>query len=176
MVLLTFCRMAPMAQPAAKAITVTLRVGIGRQGFSLLELLLVLILLGISSLVVIPNINRGMREQKVRRSALELAAVARDLRSRALYEGVPKQLVLHLVENRYLAAPHREAYLPPSVRFGHVDGGETLNSESRRFLFFPNGSALAGTVRLSIGESSPAYSIRFEPLTGRVEVLKADRS
>lgn len=152
----------------------TLRVGIDNDGFSLIELILVLVLLGISSLIVVPNINRGMRQQEVRRTALELAAAARDLRSRALYDGVPQQLILDLTGNRYLAARRHEVHLPPAVRFGDVEGGETLDSGSRRFLFFPNGSALAGTVRLSIGEGIPAYSIRFDPLTGRVEVLKAN--
>lgn len=139
-------------------------------------MLLVLVLLGISSLVVIPNVNRGMRAQELRKAALELAAAARDLRSRALYEGVPQQLVLHLPENRYFAARQREVQLPPNVRFGEVDGGEALNSGSKRFVFFPNGSTLGGTVRLSIDERSPAYSIRFEPLTGRIEVLRGDKS
>jgi general secretion pathway protein H len=153
---------------------VTLRAGIANHGFSLLEMILVLVLLGISSLVVIPNVHRGMRAQTLRRTALELAAVARNLRSQALYDGIPQQLVLDSEENRYLVARQREVHLPPPVRFAEVEGGEALDSGSRRFLFFPNGSALPGRVRLSLGESSPGYSIRIEPLTGRVEVLKAD--
>jgi prepilin-type N-terminal cleavage/methylation domain-containing protein len=163
-----------MALPEATGITVTLRAGSDNPGFSLLEMILVLVVLGISSLVVIPNVNRGMRAQTLRRTALELAAVARDLRSRALYEGIPQQLVLHADENRYLVARHREVHLPSNVRIAEIEGGEALDSGSRRFLFFPNGSALPGRVRLSLGESSPGYSIHFEPLTGRVEVLKAD--
>jgi general secretion pathway protein H len=168
--------MEPTARPGAKAITVTLRVGIDKQGFSLIELILVLVLLGISSLVVIPNVNRGMRAQQLRKTALEFAAVARDLRSRALDGGMPQQLILDTEENRYWVARQREVHLPPNVRFAEIEGGETLDRRTRRFLFFPNGSALPGRVRLSLGDSSPGYSIRFEPLTGRVEVLKADQS
>jgi type II secretion system protein H len=168
--------MEPMAWPAAKETTVTLRVGIDDRGFSLIELILVLVVLGVSSLIVIPNVNRGMRAQQLRKTALELAAVARDLRSRALYGGIPQQLVLDQEENRYVVARNREIQLPPNVRFAEIEGGETLDRRSRRFLFFPNGSALPGRVSLSLGDSSPAYSIRFEPLTGRIEVLKADQS
>jgi type IV fimbrial biogenesis protein FimU len=168
--------MEPTVRPAAKGITVTLRVGTDDHGFSLIELILVLVLLGVSSLIVIPNVNRGMRAQQLRKTALELAAVARDLRSRALYGGIPQQLVLDAEENRYVVARDREIHLPPNVRFAEIEGGETLGRRSRRFLFFPNGSALPGRVGLALGDSSPGYSIRFEPLTGRVEVLKADQS
>jgi prepilin-type N-terminal cleavage/methylation domain-containing protein len=166
----------PTEQLGAKGITVTLRVGTGDPGFSLIELILVLLVLGISSLIVVPNVNRGMRAQELRRTALGLAAAARDLRSRALYEGIPQPLVLHLPDNRYSVARRGEVHLPSAVRFAEVDGGEALDSGARRFLFFPNGSALPGRVRLTIGQGSPEYSIRFEPLTGRVEVLKAGDS
>ena len=45
----------PMEQPAVKGITMILRAGSGNQGFSLLELMLVLLLLGVSSLIVLPD-------------------------------------------------------------------------------------------------------------------------
>jgi len=54
------------------------------KGFSLLELLVVLLLLGLSSLIVLPAIDKGLREREVKKSALQVAAVARDLRSRAV--------------------------------------------------------------------------------------------
>ena len=110
-----------------KGITMILRAGSGNQGFSLLELMLVLLLLGVSSLIVLPTIDNGLRERQVRRSALGLAAVARELRSRAMYEGIPQRLVLNVVDNSYLVARDREVHLPSDVRFSQVDGGETLD-------------------------------------------------
>ena len=65
-----------MEPPAVKGITVISRAGSDNQGFSLLELILVLLLLGLSSLIVLPTIDTGLREREVRRSALGLAAVA----------------------------------------------------------------------------------------------------
>jgi general secretion pathway protein H len=157
-------------------IIVTLRAGTDDRGFSLIELVLVLVLLGVSSLIVIPNVNRGMRAQQLRKTAREFAAVARNLRSRALDSGIPQQLVIDAEENRYLPGRRGEVRLPPSVRFAAIEGGEALDRRSRRFLFFPNGSALPGRVEFSLGKASSGYSIRFEPLTGRVEVLKAESS
>src|SRR5215510_11753496 len=118
----------PMVSQAVKGITVILRTGSDSQGFSLLELLLVLLLLGLSSLIVLPTIDTGLRERDVRRSALGLAAVARELRSRAVYEGIPQQLVLNVVDHSYLVARDREVHLPSDVKFSQVEGGQTLEA------------------------------------------------
>ena len=120
-----------------KGITVILRAGSDRRGFTLLELLLVLLVLGVSSLIVLPTIDTGLRERQVRRSALGLAAVARELRSRALYEGIPQRLVLNLADNSYLVARDREVRLPLDVRFSQVEGGETLEKTCANLSFSP---------------------------------------
>ena len=109
-----------MEPRAGKGITVILRAGSDNHGFSLLELLLVLLLLGLSSLIVLPTIDNGLRERAVRRSALSLAAVARELRSRAIYEGIPQRLVLNVVDSSYLIARDREVHLPSDVKFSRL--------------------------------------------------------
>ena len=165
-----------MAPPAVKGITVILRVGSDSRGFSLLELMLVLLLLGASSLIVLPTIDNGLRERDLRRSALGLAAVARELRSRAVIEGVPQRLVLNVVDSSYLAARDRQVHLPSDVKFSQVEGGETLESSLRLFVFFPNGSSLGGEISLSGVSNVTKYLVRLEPLSGRVEVIRSDRS
>jgi general secretion pathway protein H len=153
-----------------------LPVGSDSRGFSLLELVLVLLLLGLSGLIVIPNIEKGLQDRKVKGSALTLAAVARDLRSRALYEGIPQQLVLNLPQNSYRIKGDREVQLPPDVKFAEVQGGEMLGDGARQFLFFPNGSSYGGEIALSNSRQSLRYSIHLEPLTGKIAVLAGSRS
>jgi general secretion pathway protein H len=158
-----------------KAITVILRAGSDKQGFSLLELMLVLLLLGLSSLIVLPTIDSGLREREVRRSALGLAAVARELRSRAVFEGIPQRLVLNVVDGSYFVARDREVRLPSAVKFSQVEGGETLESNLRLFIFFPNGSSLGGKIGLSSVSHATKYAVLLEPLSGRVDVIRSDR-
>ena len=137
--------------------------------------MLVLLLIGVSMVIVLPNIDKGLNDREVRVSAVGLAAVARDLRSRALFDGVPQELVLNLPQNSYLVAQSREVQLPQDVKFVSVDGGQTVDRDIRRFYFFPNGSSLGGEIVLA-GEKSVSYLIRLEALTGKVEVSRGDKS
>lgn len=157
-----------------KTIIVTLRAGKDSRGFSLFELVLVLLLLGVSMAIVLPNVRQGLQDREVRNSALGLAAAARDLRSKALSGGVVQQLVVNLPENSYLAARAAEVRLPPDVSFVAVGGGETVNRDLKRFYFFPNGSTLGGEIVLADSAGSASYLVRLEALTGRVEVARAD--
>lgn len=164
-----------MEFPVAKGITVTSLVGKNSPAFTLIELVLVLLVLAISSLIVIPNIEKGMQDRSVRGSALSLAAVARDLRSRALNEGLPQQLVIDPTQGSYRVARDNEVQLPPDVKFSQIGGGETLNGGVRTFYFFPNGSNLGGEIILSSVRTAISYAIRLEALTGKIEVSRGDK-
>lgn len=148
--------------------------GKGDDGFSLLELILVLLLIGVSMMIVLPNIQKGLEHREVRLSALRLAAAARDLRSRALSDGQAKELEINLAENNYRVARLAEVRLAPEVRFVSIDGGETLDRGSKRFYFFPNGSSLDGKIVLADEQKSISYLVRLEALTGRIEVLQGN--
>src|ERR1043166_7925484 len=110
--LMTLLPLAPTAFPAVRIITKMVTVGKDNRGFTLIELVLVLLLIGVSLAIVLPNIDKGLQDRAVRGSALGLAAVARDLRSRALFDGVPQQLTVNLPQNSYMIARTREVRLP----------------------------------------------------------------
>ena len=132
-----------------------------------------MVLLGISSMMVLPAIDRGLKNREVRQTAVELAAFARQLSDRARSEGYPQPLTLNLVENSYSAVADHEIQMPANMKFLAIEGGETTERDQRQFLFFPNGSNLGGTIR--VGSETAAYAIRLHPLTGRVEILSGDK-
>jgi hypothetical protein len=134
--------------------------------------MLVLVLLGLSAVVVLPSIGRGLKNREARQAALGFAAAARELGSRAKSEGVPQRLVVDLRRNSYLSSRQKEIVLPPNLAFAAVDGGEMLENGLRRFSFYPNGANFGGRVDISAGANGVHYSVRFDPLTGRVEVLR----
>src|SRR5215467_1408100 len=103
-----FSPTAPTELRAATGITVILRVGKDNRAFTLLELLLVLVLLGVSTLIALPAIDRGLKGREARQAAIGLAAAARELSTKARAEGMPQQLVVNLATNSYVAANNRE--------------------------------------------------------------------
>lgn len=135
---------------------------------------MVLMLIGISMAIIAPNIAKGLQDREVRGAALSLAAVARDLRSRALFDGVPQQLLVDLPHGSYLVARTREVLLPADVKFASVQGGESVDRDTKRFYFFPNGSSLGGEIVLADRDQAISYLIRLEPLTGKIEVSRGN--
>lgn len=146
------------------------------RGFTLIELVLVLAILALSTAIVLPNIERGLQDRQVRRSALKLAATARDLRSRALFDGVPGRLVVHLPRNSYAVAKDREVEFPRDVKIARVLGGESISHDARGFMFYPNGSSQGGEIVLSDADRRAAYAVRLHSLTGKIEVIPQDGS
>jgi hypothetical protein len=134
--------------------------------------MMVLVLLGLSAAVVLPSIDRGLKNRVARQAALGFAAAARELGSRARSEGVPQGLVLDTAHNSYYLAREQVIALPSSLSFAVVEGGETLENGMRRFSFYPNGASFGGRVVISAGAGGGEYSVRFHALTGRVEVLR----
>ncbi len=137
--------------------------------------MLVLMLLALSSLIALPAIDRGLKDRQARQTALGLAAVARELSGRARYEGMPQQLIINVMNKSYLASRDREIQLPSDMKFGAIEGGETLEPNVHQFIFFPNGSNLGGRIDVATEPSNIAYSIRLHPLTGKVEVSRGNR-
>ena len=142
------------------------------RGFSLLELLVVLILLALSSAIVLPAMGKALKGRAVRRSALGVAAVARSLRSKAIYEGRLQRLVLDSRERSYRIVGRKKVFLPPGVVISGIEGGEPLGDGRRQFWFFPNGSVLSGHIGVSAPTGYPHYRVRFHPLTGRIAVSR----
>lgn len=164
-----------------KAITAILPVGKTRnhtnranEGFSLLELLVVMFLIGLTSLLVLPAMGRRLGRLEVKKSALRLAAVARDLRSKAIYQGSLQRLIIIPSDNSYGIASGKIVRLPSEVRISEVIGGVPMGREMRQFHFYPNGRILGGEIRISGQEGSASYITQFDSLSGRVKVVRGD--
>ena len=146
------------------------RVGTGQQGFTLLELLVVMGILAFALTLVAPSLNRARLGVAVRSAAYELAAHLRSTRAAARETNVEHVLTIDVEGRRYWAegavAPRQ---LPQSVAMDlTVPASERIGANAARVRFFPDGSSSGARVVLDDGRSSAA--IRVDWLTGDVRL------
>ena len=142
----------------------------GEAGFTLIEVLVVLVILGLTVALVLargPARNAGL---EARAAASEVAQTLRLGRSRAIANDRPTTITLDLSSHWLTLDGARRAVLPPALALAArmADG-----SHPRRpvFEFASDGSATGGTIFL--GSADRRILVTVDWLTGRVDVLRA---
>jgi general secretion pathway protein H len=170
--------------------------GSERTGFTLLELLVVLIIVSIAAVVVGIRIGGGMSTVQLRTAAKKVSAALRYARSEAASAEVryvadfdfennqmgiyPDERASTSQEGREVYDPEREEgegmggvrtyRLPDGVMLEKcIRGEDEFDSGSFEILFLPTGSSTGGEVLLSI-EGGLRYRILVDLITGAVEL------
>jgi len=170
------------------------------RGFTLLELIVVLIIIGVGSALVIPRLMGGMGSLGVRTTAGKIAAVLRYAGSRAVSRKIEytavfdldhNRLVLEFVDDRKAvenedvaeeisaARPERVYDLPRKIFFKKVtieNNGmpeEALEAGIFRMTFYPNGGSTGGVVCLA-DDRDKRYIIRVDRITGSVKIMRGE--
>lgn len=132
---------------------------LGRRGFSLLELLLVLALMGVIAGVAAPATGRFLDRLNFRRQTAALVAATRYARLMAVGKGGPVAMHFdrqaHLLRFSGAVEGEKELYLPEGAEFELLP--ETL-------VFFPDGLATPGRMLARSGQRFQEF--RIDPLTG----------
>ena len=164
-----------------------------RKGFSLIELLVVLVIISVFSAFVGPKVVGSLGNMGLKTASKKMAASLRYARSRAITESVPYVALLDLNRNRVTIKPNvnssgkedetndagaaenesglKRYALPGGVRFKEVlafDGGKT---DSRFFavVFMPSGGCSGGTILLE-NDRKHESAIKIDFITGTVRV------
>jgi len=166
-----------------------------KKGFSLIELLVVLVLISVFSAFVGVNVGGSLSNMGLKTASKKVAASLRYARSRAITESIPYVALLDLNQHRMTIKPdltpagsEKEADdatsnlkkstvkrydLPENVKFKNALTFEGDESDSRFFavVFMPNGCSSGGTILLENDrEHNSAVKIDFVTGTVRVEI------
>jgi general secretion pathway protein H len=141
-------------------------------GFTLLELLAVLLILGLVAAVVVPSLGGGAAVE-VKSAARSLAAALRQTRNRALNDNRSATLALDVAKREFrLPGEQRTHRLPERVHIVLFTArSEQLSEQGGAIRFFPDGSSTGGRITLSI--DSLRYLVNVDWLTGRVKVMES---
>ena len=144
-----------------------------RAGFTLLETVIVMMIIGLASALAIPMIEGGFDSREVRRAARQVASTMHYCRGEAVSLGAPQELVIDTYRNTiHTTGWDRWAVLTDRALITDVHGGNALGDGMVQVLFFPNGSTSGAEVLLASRRDRFANRLRvaLDPLLGSVRV------
>jgi len=142
-------------------------------GFTLVELLVVLVIAALVLALVGTSISRSVSGAEMRTAARKLAANIRYTRTHAILSK-SEQVFLVDTEQRSYTAPERETVvLPEGMEVLLTTARSELTSESVGGIrFYPDGGSTGGSVKLEANER--IYTVNVAWLTGEASVERTD--
>ena len=143
-------------------------------GFTLIELIVVLAIAGLIMVVTPPLLSSAMPGLQLKSTARQVAAGLRFARGRAVAQRTEAVLTLDL-EARSVSISGRESALsiPDDLDIELVGSAAELEDENLgRIRFFPDGTSTGG--RITLGYRGNGYDLDVDWLTGRVSIAAAE--
>jgi general secretion pathway protein H len=162
---------------------------ISSSGFTLLELVIVMIIVGLMSVLVVPVIGGSLSNMELKTAAKKTASALRYCRNKAATQkttyiaGIDFATNIISIENKKKASekpdetdetdePDLKTYkLPEGVHMEKiVSGDQEIDSGRFKITFFPNGSCSGGLITLA-GTREKQYNINLDSITGIVTIV-----
>jgi general secretion pathway protein H len=146
----------------------------GQQGFTLLEILVVLVI-GVLLVALVPPLLSGMSgATELRGAARQLAAGLRNARNEAVTRQREAILTLDLAQRRFaVSGDPREITLPDGLALKlYTARSELLDAATGNIRFFPDGSSTGGAITVS--GPKLAYRVNVDWLTGAIAIVEQD--
>ncbi len=139
------------------------------RGFTLIELIAVVVLLAIVLAIASLSLSKSLESAKVRAASKDLVAALRYTRGQAIVKGKPQVLVLDLDKNSYVAPGKKPVELPKDMvlRLTTAETEQT-GANSGGIRFFSDGSSTGGHVSVLMGQRE--WRINVAWLTGEIEL------
>lgn len=139
-------------------------------GFTLLELILVLVIAGIVMAVVLPNFQPAIASMQLRSATRDVASALRHVRGQAMARGRDAEFFLDVNQHVYRVSGRRKAFaLPSSVKLTLFTAESELTGDGQgNIRFFPDGSATGGRVTLETPGKKQLVDVNW--LTGAVVI------
>ena len=139
------------------------------RGFTLIELMAVILLIAIAMTIVSVSFSKSLRAAKIRAASRDLVAALRYTRGQAIVKGKSQALVLDLDDNSYAAPGKAAVKLPEGMNLRLTTAEiEQTGANSGGIRFFPDGSSTGGHIAVLQGQRE--WRINVAWLTGDIEL------
>ena len=140
------------------------------QGFTLLEMLAVILLIGIAAAAVSVSVTQGLASARINAASSELAAALRATRAQAIVKGAQPNFDVDTRTDTYLNLKKQPVALPKGLTLSITSAKDDQpNDHTGRIRFFPDGSSTGGRITLTSGKRE--WHINVSWLTGEVRVV-----
>jgi len=142
-----------------------------RRGFTLFELIVVMLIIAIGSAFAVPAITGGWQSRGIRQGTRRLAGIMRSLQERAVRRGVEQELVLDPDGETLRWTDGTGTTMPSGIYIAGVSGGWREQDGSVRIVFYPNGGTTGfSAVIASRDGGGTQFAVDLEPLIGTVVI------
>jgi general secretion pathway protein H len=140
-------------------------------GFTLIEMLVVIVLIGITAAVVAVSVTHGLSSARIHAASSDLAAALRYTRSQAIVHAKQETLTVDVTGHTYKAPGRPQVKLPAGMGLKLTSAvADRIDDHRGRIRFFPDGSSTGGRVTLSHGQRE--WHVNVAWLTGTVAVVQ----
>ncbi len=144
-----------------------------QRGFSLVELIVVMVLIAVLAGVGAAAIGSGLPGQQLRGAAREMAVELRFARAQAIATGREQTFEINVADKRWTSAGKRAGTLPDELEIiATTARQEQPELETAVIRFFPEGASTGGRVVIKRGDA--AWRIDVGWLTGEVILSRGE--
>ncbi len=137
------------------------------RGFTLIELIAVIVLLAIAMTVVTISFSKSLQSAKIRAASRDLVAALRYTRGQAIVKGRQEVLLLDLDTNSYTPPDKKAVSLPKDMTLQLTTAEtEQTGANSGGIRFFADGSSTGG--HISVFQGQREWRINVAWLTGDI--------
>ncbi|WP_308420779.1 GspH/FimT family pseudopilin [Dyella caseinilytica] len=139
------------------------------RGFTLLEMLAVIILIGVAAAAVSVSVAHGLASARINAAAGELASALRATRTQAIVHGEPRYFQVNMQDGTYRGADQRDVRLPKGLDLQITSAKKDQRGDIARINFYPDGSSTGG--RITIRSGKREWHVNVSWLTGAITLF-----
>jgi general secretion pathway protein H len=144
------------------------------RGFTLLELMLVMLIIAVAAALVGPAVGSRLLRADARRTAVQLRSAVELMRVHAVRSGREELLVVDPEENSYWREGGGAVEVAPESGVLSAQSRWVRENGQAEFHFYPDGTNSGGAIRVAQGNSATAaaYVVFLDPLLGVASIWR----